>query len=195
MPFQQPDGFRADGNLKQVSDTKKISYGITEPNIKNNQDLWFEPSGFPQPWEWDSSTSRWRSNPQAFDMFLPSNTAGSVRIDKICPIGTSFIWLESYAVMLSTRGSGTIDTNLNYWTCVLEFTNTSGTVFSITSSTGGSTSSNNQGATLNSLRRVGGNIFQYLTNPVSISATFTRNGSTTGLTLLAGVNFRYKFVR
>ncbi|BAZ19346.1 hypothetical protein NIES4073_02160 (plasmid) [Kalymmatonema gypsitolerans NIES-4073] len=166
---------------------KSLSIGATLPTNPGDKDLWFEPSYAPQPWEYDVTNNVWRSQPVTADIAIPSNGSGAaLQISKPFPIGTTTIWLENYTVMLSSR-SGVSNAANDYLSFQLQWINNTGTATTLDSG-------NSQNLAQGQYRRIGGNLYQYITNPNQILLVVTRVGSTSQ-TYQASLSLTYKFVR
>lgn len=127
MTLQQPDGLTTDANLFLVGNSRLVNFGATEPTLKNNGDLWFEPGAyFPQPWTWDSSVNFWLSNPilEDFGSVAVTGSSGILRPTLNYGVNTGRLKILR-AVIALTETSGLTHSTLNYYTFNVSYYNAS----------------------------------------------------------------------
>ncbi|MBW4635031.1 MAG: hypothetical protein KME30_24960 [Iphinoe sp. HA4291-MV1] len=193
MTLLTPDG--TDGNtfkgVSQSFNNRIVAWGTSPPASGQRTDkmLWFQPSALPQPWEWDSGGSLWRSAPQMFNLaasntFIGSNTA--FRVDMpVNDKGSGYVWIDEVWLTCSPRSAAF--SSSNYWQILFRWYNTSGTATTLI------TWNTTNCTTNNALYSNNNTVYNYLNNPATFSLEGTKVGSPTGVPLV-GCTFIMKFV-
>ncbi len=97
-----------------IGNSLRITHSTTQPSSPSNGDLWWEPGArYPQPWEWDSASSNWMSQPvsHTFDWMAVTATNTYPKPVEFYTVTTDKIKLIFINAFIQTTGTAQSGTN------------------------------------------------------------------------------------